>query len=194
MKVLLFSGGLDSTALAHWQRPDRLLFLDYGHLPAAGERRAAIQIAGDLQLPLDLAVVNCRSCGSGDMAGEPAIGAGPSEFWPFRNQLLITLAAMKYAAEPALQLLIGTVQTDAIHPDGRVEFIEQMQQVLKLQGNSSLDAPAIQMSGQELQQKSKVPLSILSWAFSCHRSEYACGQCRGCNKHFQTLAMLEEGS
>lgn len=187
MKALLFSGGLDSTALAYWLKPDRLLFIDYGQIPAAGEFRAATQIAKDLDLILDFQAADCRACGSGDMAGSPSPGAVVTEFWPYRNQLLITLAAMIYAAEASPTILIGTVKSDRIHPDGRPAFISKMQALLKAQGDVQLEAPAIGMSSNTLQRKAQVPLSILSWTFSCHRGTEACGQCRGCIKHFETV-------
>ena len=193
MRVLLFSGGLDSTALAFWLGPDRLLFLDYGQIPAAGEQRAATQIAKDLGLPLDILAVNCRDCGSGDMAGRPSNHAEASEYWPYRNQLLITLAAMKYATESDLELLIGTVASDTIHADGRPEFLAAMRHLLRTQADVRLEAPAASMTAVQLQEIAEVPLRTLAWAFSCHRSDQACGQCRGCTKHFQTLTGLTEG-
>ena len=126
MRLLLFSGGLDSTALAHWLRPDQLLFIDYGQLPAQGELRAATRIATELGLPFDTREVNCRPCGSGDMAGLPSLNGEVTEFWPYRNQLLITLAAMAFADQTPLTILIGTVRSDRIHPDGNRMFISRM--------------------------------------------------------------------
>lgn len=187
MKILLFSGGLDSTALAHWLRPDRLLFIDYGQLPAAGEQRAAVQIAAELDLALDTRLLDCRSCGSGDMAGAPSLSAHASEFWPFRNQLLITAAAMAYAAITPLTILIGSVRSDRIHSDGTPEFISRMQDLLATQGTTRLEAPALKLTSKALLKRVQVPAETLAWAFSCHRGNEACGQCRGCNKHFSTL-------
>jgi 7-cyano-7-deazaguanine synthase len=51
---LLFSGGIDSTCLAWMERPDRLTFIDYGQIPAAGEQRACEAIAADLGFRLDV--------------------------------------------------------------------------------------------------------------------------------------------
>ena len=96
MRVLLFSGGIDSTCIAWLERPDRLAFVDYGQIPAKGELRACRSIADALDLPLDVHTADLRSFGGGLMAGGAAEGAAP-EFWPFRNQMLITLAAMYYA-------------------------------------------------------------------------------------------------
>lgn len=192
MNVLLFSGGIDSTALAYWKRPDQLLFIDYGQLSAEAEHRAAVQIAKDLNLPLDVKAADCRSFGSGDMAGLPSISKRASEFWPFRNQLLITLAAMAYASVSPLTVMIGSVRSDKVHPDGNPRFLEGMQDLLRAQGETQVKAPALGLTSKSLIKKSGVPLDVLAWAFSCHRGSQACGQCRGCMKHFETLAQLKE--
>lgn len=188
MNVLLFSGGLDSTALAHWLRPAELFFIDYGQISAVGELRAARQIAKDLNLSLRVETMNCRSLGVGDMAASEPLSEAAPEFWPYRNQLLITLAAMAYAAEDSLTVSIGTVKSDAIHPDGRPQFFGAMQSLLAVQGNAQVDFPAKHMTSADLLKQAAVPTSILGWTFSCHRAEIACGQCRGCLKHFATLS------
>lgn len=89
--VLLFSGGLDSTALAALLRPRILLYVDYGQRPAEAERTAATNIAGALGLPLTTAALGIREFGSGLLHGETSAGlpTAPSpEWWPYRNQFL----------------------------------------------------------------------------------------------------------
>lgn len=194
MRALLFSGGLDSTALAHWLRPDRLLFLDYGQTTAEGELRAATQIARELDLPFDARTADCGSFGSGDMVGLPSLSKAASEFWPYRNQLLITFAAMAYAASDDLTIFVGTVASDKVHPDGTSKFLDAMQRVLASQGTACLEAPAQHLTPLALQQHARVPVGTLAWSFSCHRSSLACGLCRGCEKHFETLESLRAAS
>lgn len=193
MKVLLFSGGLDSTALAHMYRPDQLLFMDYGQVSAAGELRAAAQIARDLDLPFDARNVDCRSFGAGHLVGSTPLSEAAPEFWPFRNQLLITLAAMAYFTSAPLTILIGTVASDSVHPDGSREFLENMERVLACQGGIHVQAPALELTSAELVRRSAVPRSTLAWSFSCHQGNTACGQCRGCHKQAETLAIQEGG-
>jgi 7-cyano-7-deazaguanine synthase in queuosine biosynthesis len=50
--------------------------------------------------------------------------------------MLITLAAMTFSHCATLEILIGTVASDAVHPDGTAEFIEAMSAVLSAQGNA----------------------------------------------------------
>src|ERR1044071_7215477 len=90
---LLLSGGMDSTALAYWKRPQVAYSIDYGQLPAEGEIRAAEAVCAALSVRHRVVKADCSGFGLGDMAGKPASSLSPiSEWWPFRNQLIITLA------------------------------------------------------------------------------------------------------
>ncbi|SDX48062.1 7-cyano-7-deazaguanine synthase [Celeribacter indicus] len=193
MRVLLFSGGVESTALAYMLRPDVLFTIDYGQAPAQGELRAATFIARELGLNHETLSVDCSPLGAGDMAGRPiASHSRVSEAWPFRNQLLVTLAAMKFAGEGLKDILIGTVVSDRVHADGSPEFVERLDMLIKCElPQTSVTAPALNMSTLELVKRSQVPMDILGWSFSCHRSTVACGQCRGCNKTIDLWEALE---
>jgi 7-cyano-7-deazaguanine synthase len=192
--ALLLSGGMDSIAIAYWRRPEIAITVDYGQLPAAGEMRAAQAVADVLSIEHHIVRADLSALGSGDMAGSAALGVAPvSEWWPFRNQMLITLAAMKGVVLGVERLLIGTLKTDAKHADGRPRFVEGMSAILRLQeGELTLEAPAIEMTAIELVRKSCVPMEVLAWAHSCHVGEFACGLCRGCRKHYETLRDLGE--
>lgn len=196
LRVLLLTGGLDSTALAVMLEVDRALFIDYGQRPARGEERAARAVAEALEIPLDIRRVDLAAFGHGTMSAAgtafPAAQAAP-EFWPYRNQMLITLAAMTYAAEPVTEIVIGTVVGDDAHPDGRPEFLAAMDRVVSQQSGVKVVAPALGMTTLELIRKAGVPRSLLGWTFSCHTGEWACGSCRGCHKHRTVIACLDEG-
>jgi 7-cyano-7-deazaguanine synthase len=190
--ALLLSGGMDSIAIAFWRRPDLAITIDYGQIPAAAELRAANAVCADLEIVHQIIKTDLRSLGSGDMAGTAALEvASVSEWWPFRNQMLVTLAAMKGVTLGVNHLLIGTLRTDNAHRDGTAQFIQSMSSVLEYQeGAVTLDAPAINMSSAELIRSSGIPLEVLAWAHSCHMAEEACGQCRGCRKHYETMTEL----
>lgn len=194
MRLLLFSGGVESTCLAAMYRPDLLLTLDYGQVPADGEKRAARFIADRLSLSHDTLTVPMRLLGVGDMAGTAPFGSGEAtEAWPFRNQMLITLAAMRFSRDGYTEFMIGTVRSDCIHPDGTLEFVHAIDQALQIQDTRiRLTAPAIDMSTFELVQASNVSRDLLGWTFSCHRAAVACGQCRGCQKTVELLRALDE--
>ncbi len=191
-RAILLSGGVDSIALAYWLRPELAFTIDYGQLPYAGELRAARQVAMQLGIQHELLAVNCRAIGSGDLSGHaPDAHAPASEWWPYRNQLLITLCAAKAIALGVNEILIGTVASDGFHQDGTPQFVRLMNDLLSYQeGNLRVSAPAIALTSVELVRQSQIPEGLLLWAHSCHKADYACGNCRGCNKYRNVIHEL----
>lgn len=191
--AILLSGGMDSTALAWVMRPDLAITFDYGQLAARGEIQAATAVCGAIGVRHRVVTVNCRALGSGDMAGtEPSSVAPVPEWWPFRNQLLITMAAAVALSEGMKRLVVGSVANDRSHADGRKAFFHAMNRILVIQeGALRLVAPAIEETTVDLCRD--VPFEILAWTHSCHVSDYACGTCRGCVKHRETMYALGHG-
>lgn len=191
-KGLLLSGGMDSIAIAWWKRPDMAFTVDYGQRPADAEIDAARAICEELSIQHEIIRVDCSSLGSGAMAGTaPSAVAPVSEWWPFRNQLILTLVGMAAVSTKIGDLMIGALRTDGIHADGRPEFVENISQLMSQQeGGLSVSAPAIGMTAAELIRTSKIPDEMLAWAHSCHVANAACGQCRGCQKHYATWKEL----
>lgn len=190
--ALLLSGGMDSCAIAYWRRPELAITLDYGQKPARGEIRAACAICDALQIEHTIIAADISQLGSGDLAGVGAAAHAPaSEWWPYRNQFLCTLAAMKCHQSGAKKLLIGALKTDGFHADGTSEFVAQMNVLFALQeGELVLEAPAHHLNAAELVTTSNIPRDLLSWSHSCHTSEHACGFCRGCRKHYETMEVV----
>lgn len=190
--ALLLSGGMDSTALAYWMRPQVAITIAYGQRCAAGEIDAASAVCAQLGIKHEVIHVDCSTLGSGDLSDRPALSIAPvTEWWPFRNQLLITLAAMRALEHGISEVMIGSVRNDAAHCDGRAEFFAALSRVMEQQeGALRVSAPAIQLTSTELVRASKIPMSLLAWAHSCHVADFACGRCRGCNKHSETMSEL----
>jgi len=190
--ALLLSGGMDSVAIAWWRRPEIAITIDYGQKPAAAEIQAAATVCLTLGIEHLILRADLASLGSGDMAGRPRLAEAPvPEWWPFRNQMLVTLAAMLGISKGVNRLLIGCLATDGAHVDGRKEFVQILDSLLAMQeGNLRLEAPAIEMTAVELIRASGVPPELLAWAHSCHVADQACGMCRGCQKHYETLEAL----
>jgi 7-cyano-7-deazaguanine synthase len=190
---LLLSGGMDSVALAYWKRPHLALTINYGQKPALGEIRAATKICEELKIAHEIISVDCSSLGVGDLAGKPSPQFSPSsEWWPFRNQMLITFGAMRAISTNIQCIIFGTVKSDGFHADGKKEFFEKLNLLLKMQeGAMEVLSPGIDMSTAELIKISGITPDLLAWSHSCHTSEFACGNCRGCFKH--ESVMLELG-
>jgi 7-cyano-7-deazaguanine synthase len=193
--ALLMSGGMDSLCVAWWKRPSFGITVDYGQLAAEAEIVASKAICEQLKIQHHLICIDCRSLGSGDMAGTvPDMYAPASDWWPYRNQMLVTFAAMKAISLGVQEILLGTVKSDGTHQDGTPRFLSAMSALLELQeGGMKVSAPAIEMSTVELVLRSNVPLHLLAWAHSCHKANVACGNCRGCNKYFDVLRELDDG-
>lgn len=193
--ALLLSGGMDSTAIAFWKKPDIAITIDYGQRPALAEIRAAAAVCAVLGIRHVKVHVDLSPFGSGDMSSHPALGLAPrSEWWPYRNQALITVAAMALISHDVDHLMIGTLKTDGHHADGTVAFVEHLAALLALQeGAMRLEAPAIELDPVELVKVSGIPLDVLCWSHSCHSADYACGECGGCRKHYRTMDAVGAG-
>ena len=189
---LLLSGGMDSFALAYQEKPNIAVTIDYGQRPASAETGAARILTDRLSIQHVTISADLSALGSGDLACTPALENAPvSDWWPFRNQMLITLAAMRLIQNGVNCLLIATVGSDSIHRDGTKEFMHKISQLLSMQEGAMLvEAPAINMSTVDLIKQSGIPYSLLAWAHSCHTSNIACGQCRGCVKHREVVTEL----
>jgi len=190
--AILLSGGIDSTAIAYWIRPKFAITIDYGQASAKGEIRAATKVASRLRIRHEIISVDCSALGAGDLALAPQAKDAPApEWWPFRNQLLVTLAAMRAYALGCSELIVGSLKSDSFHLDGTKAFYRKLDAVLSMQeGNIRISVPAISFTAMQLIKTSRVPISLLGWTHSCHKAEYACGQCRGCNKHLQVMEEL----
>jgi 7-cyano-7-deazaguanine synthase len=126
------------------------------------------------------------------MAGtQSSTHSANSEFWPFRNQYLITLAGAMALGHACVTVLVGTVVTDSRHRDGTPQFLTMIAELMMMQeGSIAVVAPAQAYTSAELVRRSGVSLSVLGWAHSCHLGNLACGQCRGCQKHSEVMAEL----
>jgi 7-cyano-7-deazaguanine synthase len=192
-KAILLSGGIDSIALTYWQRPQHAFTINYGQKPALAEIKASKAICEHLQIAHSIISVDCSQLGSGDLSQRDAIAIAPSsEWWPFRNQMLITLACMKGISLGIEELMAGSILSDGFHKDGTKDFYHRVNDLICYQeGNISVTAPAIDLTSVELILKSKVPRDLLYYAHSCHKSNMPCGNCRGCNKYIQVIETMK---
>jgi 7-cyano-7-deazaguanine synthase len=176
--------------LAFALKPDICLTVDYGQCVAKAEIRASKNICGALQLNHETIKIDLRRFAFGSLAGrnQPLPNVAP-EWWPFRNQVLITVAAMLAIKRGIAEVVIGTIKSDRRHRDGTKAFIKSMTKLIGMQeGNIRLLAPALRMSSNELIRWSGAPLGLLGLTFSCHNSVYPCGECRGCAKNEDAIS------
>ena len=161
--AILLSGGIDSSALTALTKPDHAFVIDYGQICAEAEVKAAQKIAQELNIPITIIRANCKELGSGELAGKENLDIAPSpEWWPFRNQLLITLAGHIALKMQIKTLFFGSIVTDNFHADGTKEFFDLIDELMSFQeGKIKVSAPAINMNSTELIKLSKITYEIL---------------------------------
>lgn len=164
-----------------------------GQRAAEGERAAVRQIAPLVRLPLTEITVDLAPLGAGLLAGDaPSRHAAHPEWWPFRNQLLVTLAGAWALKNDCDRVLVGSVVTDDRHVDGTAEFYDRLDQLTAMQEDGlHVAAPAVAMRAEELLAAADVEDEVLSGTRSCHTGRFACGTCGGCVK--RTAVLRAEG-
>ena len=179
-------------ALAYMLRPEYAITIDYGHCAAEAEVKSASMFCSEVNLTHEVIRIDCSEIGLGIMMraekvarAHRIVGVPPSpEWWPFRNQLLITIGAARAVVLGTEELYVGAVISDRVHADGDPGFYRTLDDLLGIQeGGIRLKVPAIGLSSVELVRSSKIPMALLGWSHSCHRGNLACGLCRGCIKH-----------
>jgi len=183
-KAVLLSGGIDSICLTYGLRPDIAYTINYGQVAAEREIYVSIYICNFLNIEHKIIDVNCRHLGSGNLANENKLNISPSEeWWPYRNQLLITLALMQAIKDEVKEIHLASVKSDSFHTDGTREFYNLINNLVYYQeGNIKIKCETIDLYSHELAKKCSIPLDLLSLAHSCHVSNIACGKCSGCTK------------
>lgn len=189
--LLLLSGGLDSAAVAKIERPTRAVFIDYGQEPAEAERIAARSVAAHLSLELDELTVDLSAVGTGLLAGTAQVEDAPSPEWfPYRNQHLVTIAAGHAVKHGLSAVLLGIVAGDGCrHADSTAEFVTKLDVLTRSQeGGIRVFAPQVTTSPHELLLASKLPEDLIQQTHSCHTSNVMCGDCPGCRSRHRTLS------
>lgn len=186
-KAVLLSGGVDSICLTYGIKPQIAYTIDYGQVVADREIYVSKYICKELNIEHKVIKVDCKSLGSGSLANSKNINFSPSdEWWPYRNQLLITLALMQGIKDEINELHLASVKSDEFHKDGTKQFYKYIDDLVSYQeGKISIKCETIDFYSHELASNYNVPLKLLSIAHSCHTSNIACGKCSGCLKQMR---------
>ena len=117
----------------------------------------------------------------------------PSTYVPFRNGVILSVAAAWGESIGARRLYIGAVQTDRTgYPDCRREFLKSMETSINLgtKGGTTLElcAPLVGLTKTQIVRKG-VELAVpfeLTW--SCYKDEdLACGTCESCRLRLEAF-------
>lgn len=186
-RAVLLSGGVDSICLTHGIKPDIAYTLDYGQIVADREIYVSKYLCKTLNIQHKIIKVDCKHLGSGSLANSESNDISPSrEWWPFRNQLLITLASMQALRDSINEIYLASVKSDNFHKDGTKEFYKMINNLLFYQeGKIKVMCPTLDFFSHELVQKYNVPKKLIMMAHSCHISNLSCGVCSGCIKQLK---------
>lgn len=186
-KGVLLSGRIDSICLTYGIKPEIAYTIDYGQTVAEREIYVSKYICKELNIEHKIIKVDCKSLGSGTLANSENLSFSPSEeWWPYRNQLIITLALMQGIKDGINELHLATVKSDEFHKDGTKQFYEYINKLVSFQeGEISVKCETNDYYSHELAIKYHVPSELLSIAHSCHVSNIACGKCSGCIKQMR---------
>lgn len=189
--LLLLSGGLDSTLVAHWWKPEAAIFVDYGQVAAQSELKAFHHVCDKLEIKKHTLSVDISQYGFGAMfGGEGAVIGYDRDWLPFRNQYLITCAGMCAAKFGYHRLLVGSLKSDNIYGDGSQDFFKKINDTMMCQeGDIQVMAPAINLNAEELFELSGALADDIGVCHSCNNSTIGCGRCASCQKLHDVLGL-----
>lgn len=212
--VVSISGGMDScvlTAMAARDARDRggaealaALHVNYGQRTEKRELAAYAAVCDfyriDRRLVVDLPFF--RQIGASSLT-DPSIpvpdgaaaGQGiPTTYVPFRNGVILSVAAAWAEALGAQWIYLGAVQTDRPgYPDCRREFLESMSASINLgtrpETHLSLRIPLVGLDKSDIVRTGMQLGAPFHLTWSCYRREsLACGRCASCRLRLKAFA------
>lgn len=191
MKVLLLSGGLDSTVLFYdllsHDESMCCVWIDYGQKNAREEQRAVQDLCQQYRIPLHtifvpLAFQSIRSTLLKDVEGKHTV---QSDELPNRNAVLISLAAsFACTLEGQHTILVAAHKTGAAYADATPQFYTRMSKAIHWSTNSkvAVEAPYIRMTKRQIVRRAwdlaMTPADIMK-TVSCYEGR-TCGVCPAC--------------
>jgi 7-cyano-7-deazaguanine synthase len=201
--VVLFSGGLDSTAALYWAlhlyEAVFALTFDYGQ-----RHKMEIEMAKKLTRKLGVChkilQVNLRQIGGSSLTDsriplpllkntEEEKDKLPSTYVPFRNGIFLSLAAAWAEVEGIKEIICGFNIIDSPdYPDTRSEFVDAMEKAINTGSKASFErekfrvlSPFVNMKKSDIIRKGLQWGADFSLSVSCYRGEeIPCQKCSSC--------------
>lgn len=177
MKVLMVSGGLDSsTLLASRADIGMCVFVDYGQEQIEKELEAVSKLGLRFNMPAHVLETQ--------IPGEPA---NYSFNLSGRNTVLATLGAALAKAQGLSGVLMGINADDhQAYPDCRPEWVAAMNEVLRLSDLPLLEAPFLHKTKDEILSLATQFGLKINETTSCYRGT-DCGECGACEVRAKCL-------
>lgn len=186
--VVLFSGGLDSTVLLHLftvsnrYRTIVPLFFHYGSRHAAAEYKAAKNILKWYQMVPEEVVI--PQVFKGPLVGDGPVGDTQSTVVPFRNGVMISIAAAWADSYNFDVIALAVHKTDNPYPDCRPHFLEQMKLAIYsgTSGHVRLLFPFAVMTKGTIVAEGDLMRVPMEKTWSCYTpaGSIHCGKCPAC--------------
>lgn len=198
--ILLLSGGLDSGALLFWALHKGIevlpLFVNYGQATFPGEWQSVKFLINSTRQssikPLNIPKIATLGAGTLVPGSEECLPS--DQYFPSRNLMLITIAAMYAYQKKASSILIGLIADTANSlPDCSPIFLENAENVLRLEyPDLQVKAPFITRSKVDIVREAIAYGFIPENTFCCNRlPEHHCWSCPSCIDRSNTLRQLK---
>ena len=201
--IVLFSGGIDSTTALAWARARadevRALTFDYGQRHKVEVRMARLA-ARRLGVPHTVLKIDLTPIGGSALTDAaialpryrkvPPLAAGPpATYVPFRNGILIAVAAAWAEAHGGTEIVCGFNVIDSPeYPDTRPDFVRAMQTAIDAGTRTAFGRPRIRITAPFIRMKKSEIIRLglrlgadYSHAVTCYAgAERPCGACSAC--------------
>lgn len=200
--VLLYGGGIDSTALLHMLSSDPMndvhaVFFDYGQKASQLEQQACEYFCAEYNVPLKVMEVRLAELSNSALFDENRVANDVTvNIVDGRNLAFIALTGMVVSKLKADALALGfhVEPTERPFPDATQEFIEAVNAVVKYgyQHQFKVITPMAHMTRQDIfKYAQQNDPHILKYAHTCYENVLGgCGACTHCTFKEATLAEL----
>lgn len=189
MKVLMLSGGLDSTILFYdlLFNEDRFqcAFIDYGQKNAVAELKAAKNLCCKNNVVLQVYCIPSLFAGVSStlLRGIEGVHSIASDEIPNRNATLACVVAAQQQARS--ELIFGAHKTSSGYADAKPQFYTRLSKLLSWSTNGKVtaSAPYIRLTKKQLIMRAWKVLALtkeeISESISCYEGNN-CGKCPAC--------------
>ena len=202
MKLIIYSGGMDSTVLLYKERPNIKLAVSFNYGSKHNNREMIYAAMNCRELYIDHVTISLESVMSSfDSAllnKDEKIPEGHYQdesmkrtVVPFRNGIMLSIATGIAESNNLESVLIANHAGDhAIYPDCRQDFIVNFGDAMRTgtYGNIKLDSPFVDWTKREIALFGKSLKVDFSKTYSCYNGqEKHCGKCGTCVERQEAL-------
>lgn len=192
-KLLLFSGGFDSTILLldNMRHGDdvTVMYVDYGQAVADAEISHMLYWVAKFNLPYEILRLPKLAWSKSTMLGEKGTGnEWDDEYVEMRNLIFLSYAISYAEAKEINQIEVGFINVPAHYPDTSPIFVDLMDMVGRHSNGVRVQAPIDHMTKENLFEYAKTAgydlREVFDHTITCNTlvNREPCGECTGCKE------------